>query len=308
MSQAHKNGRVEAGVYTDLSSLLDIRFGARDLNLFTREPARSMLLGETRSRYRGRGMEFEEVRQYQPGDDIRTIDWRVTARTGKTHTKLFCEERERPVHVILDQRSTMFFGCGVRFKSVLAAELAACIAWAALAGSDRIGGQIIGDTRESDIRARRNKHAVLQFMHEINDFNRDLPGREPIARSLAYMLEECRRLSRPGTAIFIISDFHDMDSDAEKSLGLLGRHMDLTLIRTLDRLEESLTVQGRLGISDGNHASVVDMSNTLLENYRQEQRVRDAMLKRSASRSAATLVEITTDDEPLSFLQRLYRK
>jgi uncharacterized protein (DUF58 family) len=308
MSQAHKSGRVEAGVYTDLSSLLDIRFGARDLNLFTREPARSMLLGETRSRYRGRGMEFEEVRQYQPGDDIRTIDWRVTARTGKTHTKLFCEERERPVHVILDQRSTMFFGCGVRFKSVLAAELAACIAWAALAGSDRIGGQIIGDTRESDIRARRNKHAVLQFMHEINDFNRDLPGREPIARSLAYMLEECRRLSRPGTAIFIISDFHDMDSDAEKSLGLLGRHMDLTLIRTLDRLEESLTVQGRLGISDGNHASVVDMSNTLLENYRQEQRVRDAMLKRSASRSAATLVEITTDDEPLSFLQRLYRK
>ena len=295
-------------MYTERSSLLDLRFGARDLRLFTREPARSMLLGETRSRYRGRGMEFEEVRQYQPGDDIRTIDWRVTARTGKTHTKLFCEERERPVHIVLDQRSTMFFGSGVRFKSVLAAELAACLAWAALAGSDRIGGQVIGDSRESDIRARRNKHAVLQFMHEINDFNRALPGREPITRSLAYMLEECRRLSRPGTAIFIISDFHDMDSDAEKSLGLLGRHMDLTLIRTLDRLEENLTVEGRLGVSDGSRSSVVDMSDTLLDSYRRQQQSRDAMLKRSASRSAATLVEITTDDEPLAFLLRLYRK
>jgi uncharacterized protein (DUF58 family) len=307
MSLAQKS-RAQAGVYTDLSSLLELRFGARDLKLFAREPARSMLLGETRSRYRGRGMEFEEVRLYQPGDDIRTIDWRVTARTGKTHTKLFCEERERPVHIVLDQRSTMFFGSERRFKSVLAAEVATCLAWAALAGSDRIGGQIIGDSAESDIRARRNKHAVLQFIHEINEFNHALPGVEPITRTLAYMLEECRRISRPGTAIFVISDFHDMDSDAEKSLGLLGRHVDLTLIRTVDKLEENMPVEGRLGISDGTHASVVEVTRGLLQTYREEQQLRDAILKRAASRSAATLVEIGTEEQPLSFLLRLYGK
>ncbi len=307
MSLAQKS-RAQAGVYTDLSSLLELRFGARDLKLFAREPARSMLLGETRSRYRGRGMEFEEVRLYQPGDDIRTIDWRVTARTGKTHTKLFCEERERPVHIVLDQRSTMFFGSERRFKSVLAAEVATCLAWAALAGSDRIGGQIIGDSAESDIRARRNKHAVLQFIHEINEFNHALPGVEPITRTLAYMLEECRRISRPGTAIFVISDFHDMDSDAEKSLGLLGRHVDLTLIRTVDKLEENMPVEGRLGISDGTHASVVEVTRGLLKTYREEQQLRDAILKRAASRSAATLVEIGTEEQPLSFLLRLYGK
>ncbi len=307
MSLAQKS-RAQAGVYTDLSSLLELRFGARDLKLFAREPARSMLLGETRSRYRGRGMEFEEVRLYQPGDDIRTIDWRVTARTGKTHTKLFCEERERPVHIVLDQRSTMFFGSERRFKSVLAAEVATCLAWAALAGSDRIGGQIIGDSAESDIRARRNKHAVLQFIHEINEFNHALPGVEPITRTLAYMLEECRRISRPGTAIFVISDFHDMDSDAEKSLGLLGRHVDLTLIRTVDKLEENMPVEGRLGISDGTHASVVEVTRGLLKTYREEQQLRDAILKRAASRSAATLVEIGTEEQPLSFLLCLYGK
>jgi uncharacterized protein (DUF58 family) len=300
--------QADSGVYTNLQALLALRFGARDLSLFAREPARSMLLGETRSRYRGRGMEFEEVRQYQPGDDIRNIDWRVTARTGKTHTKLFCEERERPVHILVDQRSTMFFGSGRRFKSVLAAELAASIAWAALAGSDRIGGQVVGDTRESDIRAKRNKHAVLQFMHEINEFNRALPCTEPTSKSLADMLEECRRLCRPGTAVFVLSDFNDVDSNAEKTLGLLGRHMDLTLIRTFDKLEENLAVHGRLGISDGKRASVVDISGELVEGYREQQRNREAILKRAASRSAATLVEINTDDQPLSFLLRLYRK
>ncbi|MBT5031007.1 MAG: DUF58 domain-containing protein, partial [Proteobacteria bacterium] len=129
-----------SGIYVDLGLLLSSRGWARDLKLFARQAARAMLLGETRSKFRGRGMEFEEVRQYQPGDDIRNIDWRVSARTGGTYTKLFCEERERPVHIVVDQRNSMFFGSAQRFKSVLAAEVASALAWAALAGSDRIGG------------------------------------------------------------------------------------------------------------------------------------------------------------------------
>src|SRR5690625_6794125 len=97
-----------SGASSDLSSLCQLRFAARDLNLASRSPARSQLSGGLRTRFRGRGMEFEEVRLYQPGDDVRTIDWRVTARTQVTHTKIFREERERPTFMVLDQRSQCF--------------------------------------------------------------------------------------------------------------------------------------------------------------------------------------------------------
>ena len=115
------------GIVTELSRLLRSRHWAQNLTLFSPQAARNMLLGNVRSRFRGRGMEFEEVRRYQPGDDIRTIDWKVSARTQSTYTKLFCEERERPCHIIVDQRSSLFFGSNRQFKSVLAAELATCL-------------------------------------------------------------------------------------------------------------------------------------------------------------------------------------
>jgi len=122
----------EHGIVTDLARLLGARHWAQGLTLFSRQAARNLLLGNVRSRYRGRGMEFEEVRRYQAGDDIRTIDWKVSARAQGTYTKLFCEERERPCHILVDQRRTLYFGSKIQFKSVLAAELAAGIAWAAL--------------------------------------------------------------------------------------------------------------------------------------------------------------------------------
>ena len=120
----HKSALSEHGIVTDLRKLLAARHWAQGLSLFSRQAARNLLLGNVRSRYRGRGMEFEEVRRYQAGDDIRTIDWKVSARAQGTYTKLFCEERERPCHILVDQRSSLFFGSSIQFKSVLAAELA----------------------------------------------------------------------------------------------------------------------------------------------------------------------------------------
>lgn len=297
------------GVYTDLSALLRSRHWARDLKLFSRQAARSMLLGETRSRFRGRGMEFEEVRTYQPGDDIRNIDWRVSARTGGTYTKLFCEERERPVHILVDQRSSMFFGSSERFKSVLAAEIAAAIAWAALAGSDRIGGQVIGDTKESDIRARRNKQAVLRFIHDINEFNQSLPGNDSTQQiSLAEMLEECRRITRPGTAIFVVSDFHDFDQACAKSLSTIGRHTDINLIHVFDSIEEQIPVAGSVSISDGIHRSSVSLNSGLQQAYLQRIQQRQKLLNDSAVRARALYTKIGTDQPPRQFLNKIYGK
>lgn len=297
-----------SGIYTDAATLLRSRHWARNLKLFSRQAARSMLLGETKSRFRGRGMEFEEVRTYQPGDDIRNIDWRVSARTGGTYTKLFCEERERPVHILLDQRSSMFFGSQRKFKSVTAAELASAIAWAALAGSDRIGGQIIGDGAESDIRARRNKQAVLRFIHDLNEFNQALPGHLETSQSLSHMLEECRRITRPGTAIFIISDFHDFDAVCAKSLSLMGRHTDINLLHIFDPIEESLPKTGAVSISDGLQRSSVRLSSSLQQAYLQKIEARQKLLNDSAMRARALYCKINADEEPRTLLNKIYGK
>jgi uncharacterized protein (DUF58 family) len=264
-------------------------------------------------------MEFEEARLYQPGDDIRSIDWGVSARTGKTHTKVYAEERERPVHIVLDQRSCMFFGSQARFKSVLAAELAACLAWAALGASDRIGGQIFNDHREVDIRARRNKRAILQFLTRVVEFNQSLPeceGETPASdgadrpnrpRKLDYVLEECRRLTRPGTAIFLLSDFSDFNDDAAKHLSTLGRHTEITLFWISDPLESTLELQGRLGLSNGRETRAIDFSRDLRERYQARRRSQQRRLEEAARRSRARLVPVTTADDPLAFLRRLYR-
>lgn len=301
----------EEGVYVDLHGLMTLRNGASDLNLFRHEATRSLLLGNVRSRFRGRGMEFEEARLYQPGDDVRSIDWRVSARTGKVHTKVFAEERERPVHLVVDQRSSMFFGSGNRFKSVLAAELAACIGWAALGASDRIGGQVFGDEREAAVRARRNKQALLHFLTSITEFNQVLPSKPSTGaqnhRTLEFVLEECRRLTRPGTALFILSDFHDFDEACAKLLAGLGRHMEITLYWIRDLLELKLDLHGRLGLSDGRSTRSVVFSPALRTRYAETRAATQAQFEEAARRSRATIVPVSTEDDPLAFLRRLYR-
>lgn len=299
---------INAGVYVGTDQLLRCRHWARDLKLFSRQAARSMLLGETRSRFRGRGMEFEEVRRYQAGDDIRTIDWRVSARTGGTYTKLFCEERERPVHILVDQRSPLFFGSNQQFKSVLAAELAAAIAWAALAGSDRIGGQIIGDNRESDIRAKRNKQAVLKLLHDLSELNQSLPSDTVPSNSLSNALKECQRITRPGTAIFIISDFHDFDASSAKALSNLGRHCDIHALHVYDPLEERLPLNGAAAISDGRQQSAISFSNRLRAAYQQQRLEQYDELTKALVRGQAQYAKLSTANNARHELTKIFGK
>lgn len=298
------------GIYTDLASLLNIRHWAKDLELFSRQAARSMLLGETRSRFRGRGMEFEEVRPYQAGDDIRTIDWRVSARTGETYTKLFCEEHERPIHVIVDQRNSLFFGSQVQFKSVLAAEVAAAISWAALAGSDRIGGQIISQYQSRDIRAKRNKQAVLKFIHNLTELNGLLPidhEQEQTENTLANAIKECRRVTRPGTAIFLISDFYDFDQQSAQELSLLGRHSDISLIQVVDSLEENLPLAGNVAISNGSDRLSVLLDKQVQETYQKSREEKTQYLKQAAIRARALYTKLDTSAPPRKALSQIFR-
>ena len=152
------------GAYISLEQLIAARFNAKDLNLKQRRRALSLLAGASKTNFRGRGLDFSEVRAYQAGDDIRSIDWRVTARSGKPYTKLFQEERERPILVMVDQRQPMFFGSQHCFKSVMASYLAALLAWSGLQQGDRVGGLVFGNEQQQEIRPRRSRQSVLALM------------------------------------------------------------------------------------------------------------------------------------------------
>lgn len=297
------------GAYSDLTSLLRLRFGARDLKLFAQRPARSLLSGGERTRFRGRGIDFEEVRLYQPGDDIRTIDWRVTARTQVPHTKIFREERERPVFMVADQRSAMFFGSQRCFKSVMGAHICAILAWAALSNSDRVGGLVFGDNIQRDIRPRRSKHAVLELLHQLQGFNRALhsPIAEQQSISLREMLSDTRRLAKPGCAIFIASDFHDFDEHCEQELFELARHTDMTLIHLYDPLERQLANNTSLTISDGNNRCVLPADERGFQQaWRTNYAARLNTLVKSCKRLALPLLSYSTTDDIHNLLRERY--
>ena len=290
--------------------------------------SRASLSGTARTRFRGRGMEFEEVRVYQPGDDIRTIDWRVTARTQIPHTKIFREEKERPTFLAVDQRSSLFFGSQRCFKSVLAAHIASIIGWASLENSDRVGGLIFGNKSHKDIRPRRSKHAVLELIHHLNEYNlalnpnlanKNLP-KQTTAQSDALsnntvttlkILEDIRRLAKPGSAIFIISDFHDYTPECDEILYLISRHCDVTLIQVLDPLEQTLSTlnhsSGLLDVTDGEQRlQIAANDKTLQQQYRQRFEKRQQNIIRQCRRLKINLFSFGTENNEIDKMRQIF--
>ena len=261
--------------------------------------------GDYQSPFRGRGMEFDESRLYQPGDDIRNIDWRVTARTGKTHTKLFREERERPVFVWIDLRRAMHFATRGRYKSVLAAELAALIAWSALHNGDRVGGVVFSEEEHHELRPQRGKTGVLRLINRIvKDAGWTHPAHSANGRqSLEHALQRLRRVARPGSLIFLISDFRRLDAQAEITLTRLCRHNEVVMLFVYDQLEQALPPPGRYKVSDGAREFLVDSSdNHLVREYRQQFQARLDRLQQLSRSNRMILLPCRTDAEPLSLL------
>jgi len=304
------------GVYTSVEELLGLRYLAKDITLDTRSSSSAILDGDSRTRFRGRGMEFSEVRPYQAGDDIRNIDWRVTARTQKPYTKLFQEEKERPVFLLVDQRSPMFFGSTRVFKSVYAAQLACVIAWAALANNDRIGALLFADTQQKDLRPRRGKHAVLNLVHELQNYNRMLNNPVPVENSYALqdMLMDLRRIAKPGSAIYLLGDFHDYSESCDESLSVLARHTDLSVINIYDRLEAQLPGKSQLTVSNNTTRLTVNTSTgNFASHFENAFSQRIAGLRNACQRSRITFasMEVGTPIEERvrdTFVSKLSKK
>lgn len=284
--QSNTNKQHATGVYTAIDTLVNKRYLGQKITLSTPKRSAAIMDGDIRSRYRGRGMEFSEVRPYQAGDDIRSIDWRVTARTQKPHTKLFQEEKERPIFLLVDQRSPMFFGSRKQFKSVYAAELAATLAWAAQANNDRIGGMIFGDAINRELPARRGKHAVLQLLHDLYTSNSELSS--PVGADhmpcLAERINDMRGQIRPSSSVFIISDFHDFDQQTLEAIGTLRRHVDLMLIHLFDPLEVRLPKVRDMPISDGHQRLMLSGAANSQARFEQIFRRRQNALREAASK------------------------
>jgi uncharacterized protein (DUF58 family) len=297
------------GAYAELNDLIALRFPARQLRLTRRNRALSVLAGPNKTNFRGRGIDFEEVRSYQPGDDIRTIDWRVTARTGSAHTKLFREERERPVLVVVDQRPGMFFGSSHCFKSVLAAQLASLLAWSALDGGDRVGGLVFNGLEHREIRPRRSRKTVLALLSQLAQYNSALPLAEaPGADSFAQMLANLRRIARPGSSLYLVSDFRGAAGEhAREHLFQLAQHTEITAIACSDPMESDLPRAGRYAVTNGSERSELHTGNRQLRSaYHQQFQQHREQLSQDLLRLGVPMLQVATHQAPFGLLQQFY--
>ncbi|MGZ8945703.1 MAG: DUF58 domain-containing protein [Methylococcaceae bacterium] len=296
-------------VSVSLKTLIDLARPAGSLTLH-HSHKRSGQSGVYMSRFKGRGMEFDEARLYQPGDDIRSIDWRVTARTGKTHTKVFREERERPVFISVDNRRTMHFATRGVFKSVLAAKLAGLLAWTAEHHGDRIGGQLFYEQECRELKPQNGRHAVLRFLNAIvcrGDSSGpfcQLPTDVAPIITLEQVLARLTQHARPGSLVYIISDFRGINEQAETHIAKLSRHCEVVLIFIYDPLESSLPTKGRYRFTDDDRDVVIDTSDQQrLISYQQHFAQRLERLELLAKRRSIAFIQCSTAEDPIQCLR-----
>lgn len=239
------------GAYVDVKQLLALRFASSAAQEVRRhDRVVGNRAGAKLSKIKGRGVDLAEVRAYQPGDDIRSIDWRVTARTNKPHTKVFREERERPTMIVVDQTQNMFFGSRERLKSVAAAELAARTAWQTLAAGDRVGGVVVNNTGSLAHRPYRTSKAVARFLNDIAQSNQAL-NRGAQGDNLLPAMRHVRRLARSNHQVIIISDFGGPLDQWQEHLHNLARSNRVHAWHVFDPLESVLPPANHYLITNG---------------------------------------------------------
>jgi uncharacterized protein (DUF58 family) len=301
---------VQSPVRVALADLLRLRAAGEAVRL-TAPRVRVAASGGHLSPYKGRGVEFDESRLYQPGDDLRTIDWRVTARTGKPHTKVFREERNRPVFVWLDLRRPMLFATRGAYKGVRAAEIAALIAWSAVANGDRLGGLVFTETEHHELRPALGMRAALRLFQTISaDSLWDAAARSKAPDTDAdHALLRLTRVARPGSLIFLISDFRRLGADAERHLRELAGHCDLMLVHVFDTIEAELPPPGRYRVVSAGRTLAIETSNDALRRkYRDRFAARVEALRSLARLPGIHLLECATQADARALLAQQFRQ
>ena len=248
-------------IYTSLRALVRLRYAARGFSYLPKQPVRSLLSGRKRSRLRGRGLDFDELRHYRPGDDIRNMDWRVTNRTGKPHVRVYTEERDRPVIAVVDQRLPMFFGSQRKMKSVVAAEVAAITAWRVLGVGDRIGAILFNDHDIVEARPTRNEKKVMGWLGNLIEMNNSLSvnhGQTSNPDALGRALAVLERNIGHDYLVILISDFYGWSQANLDTIRRIRQHNDVISALVFDPLERDISSADKLVVSDGRYQLEID--------------------------------------------------
>lgn len=288
----------EVRVYAALDELMRLRYKASGFSFLPRQPIHSILSGRHASRLRGRGLNFEELRHYLPGDDTRNIDWRVTARTREPHVRVYTEEKDRTVWLLVDQRLSMFFGSRLKMKSVVAAEAAAGAAWRVLSQGDRVGAVVFDDERLQVIPPHRSEERVAQILKEIIRMNHALNAAsdvKPDPRMLNRAIERVSALARHDCLVCLISDGAGIDRATRKYITRLTEHNDVISLFIYDPLEQSMPEAGRLVFSDGLSELEFNTSEKALRRaYSNDFEQRIGRMKATSRRHAIPLIPVHT--------------
>jgi uncharacterized protein (DUF58 family) len=296
-------------VSVDLKGLIDLKPGGEAIRL-TAPRVRAFATGGHLSPFKGRGVEFDESRPYQPGDDLRTMDWRVTARTGRPYTKVFREERNRPVIVWLDLRRSMLFATRRAYKAVAAAELAGLIAWSAVGHGDQLGGLVFTEDEHHELRPRLGRRAALRLLQLIVASSCWSEREAGAAESdTDRALVRLTRVARPGSMLFLISDFRVLSGDFERHIRQLASHGDVFLVHVFDPVEAELPPPGRYRIQSGSRSFTIETADARIRaRHREQFERRRERLRALAASPGVALIECTTAAEPYEVLSKRFAR
>jgi uncharacterized protein (DUF58 family) len=294
-------------ILPDLEELVSLRGIAQGLDLHAHRPAIARLFGSHRSAQRGRGLEFEEVRPYTLGDDVRHIDWRVTARRGSPHTKLFREERERPVWLVLDLHAGLFFGSKRQLKSALLLRVAALLSWIGVSGGDRVGAIISRGSETPLIFPPRAREAgVLPILQALIDMQPRAP-KAPDNVGLHNTLTALRQVIQPSSLVLVVSDFSGLDSASENGLSALAAQSDCRMLWLTDPLERTGLPAGTYRVGLPNRLWWLDGQKTR-NPWQETWQKRKQMLTTISLRLNIPLTSLDTADSVTESLPALLRE
>ncbi|MBQ0747488.1 DUF58 domain-containing protein [Marinobacter sp.] len=296
----------DATTRISLQALIRLQADARALKLPSARPARARQAGLQHSSQRGRGMAFAEVRLYQPGDDIRSIDWRVTARRQAPHTKLYEEERERPVLLICDLGPTLFFASTGAFKQVRCSQLAAVLAWLALSAGDQVGGIVFNGNTLTVQRPARRKKSVLRLLDTLASQQHTSLDGSASETTLDTALAEARRVAHTGSRIFVISDFLGISRNTTSLLGALARHNSVSALRVVDPLEQELPQSGRFAVAGAEGPVWFDASSRRFQQaWREKINRHETALEECFRLSGVQATDVSTREAPAVSLKSI---
>jgi uncharacterized protein (DUF58 family) len=288
------------GIYITRQQLLDLRREHADIATPVQRQQDTGLVGDLLSTLKGDGIEVRDIRPYQPGDEVRHIDWRTTARTGQPYTREYTEETRQSVYIGVDQRIDMFFGSDSEFKSVCAARIAGTLAWAALSHGLKLGATVVGIGPEPDdgcqlasVRTGPSAKTTLKLIDILAQYNNQLradcaPGND--AEILLQLLERCAAHASARATVYIVSDFHGFNTETARVIHQLGRRYTLVLVRVSDAVEEQMPGNGVRGISDGKARRAIALTKAVRTTYLQERARFLEQLQSSARQANARLL------------------